>query len=138
MTPSLTIDENTASFLMGAIAVHALTLDGAAHVDGPVDRDDVDNRLYNLARSFDPDWWDSQVPGLNERRNDGPPNNLTTALLHLVDVHHRTLTGSRKHNAENIDWPECDCKTCSMVRDLLPDEARDALVRFRAEREAGR
>lgn len=57
-----------------------------------------------------------------------------TALLGLVDLHHRTLTGSKLHDPENIDWPECPCKTCEGIRLMLPEQATDALASYKAQR----
>ena len=44
---------------------------------------------------------------------------LERALEKLVDIHHLTLTGSRKHRPEERDWRKCDCLTCSGARDAL-------------------
>lgn len=38
------------------------------------------------------------------------------ALCKLADLHHRTLTGSKKHDPENQDWTECECKSCRLAQ----------------------
>ncbi len=44
---------------------------------------------------------------------------LRHALSDLADQHHRTLTGSKKHDRENREWTECDCGTCLRVQTAL-------------------
>lgn len=63
------IRESEHTKLREAVALHARTLDDAAlGVPDCVNRDDVDNELYNAARRLDPEWWDEQVPGLARTR----------------------------------------------------------------------
>lgn len=50
--------------LREAVACHASTLDEAARRGTVLDRDDLDNAVYNVARAIDPEWWDRRVPGL--------------------------------------------------------------------------
>lgn len=49
-----------------------------------------------------------------------------TALIELVELHHRTITGSKLHDPENQSWAQCACKTCLAVAELLPEKAEDA------------
>jgi len=58
------------------------------------------------------------------------------ALIALVDHYHRTRVNSRLHAPDKRDWPECPCRTCQRVADLLPAQAGDALRRYREERKA--
>lgn len=44
------------------------------------------------------------------------------ALRDLADIHHRTLSGSRKHDPEHREWDECDCLTCRAAQDALSDQ----------------
>lgn len=44
---------------------------------------------------------------------------LLTELIRLIDLHHRTLEGSRLHNPEIKEWWECECKTCSKVKEVI-------------------
>lgn len=44
---------------------------------------------------------------------------LRVALVALVDLHHRTVTMSKKHDPGNRDWNECDCRTCRAVQEAL-------------------
>lgn len=67
--------------------------------------------------------------GLNEPPTEATRMSTEDALVYLVDRHHRTLTGSRKHDPENRDWTDCECKTCEKVRHVLPT------ARVLAERE---
>lgn len=38
------------------------------------------------------------------------------ALVKLADLHHRTVTGSKKHDPENRDWAECECESCRLAQ----------------------
>lgn len=42
-------------------------------------------------------------------------------LIYLVDLHHRTLTGSKLHDPENLDWTDCPCKSCRRVKEVLEE-----------------
>ena len=44
---------------------------------------------------------------------------LERALTRLADLHHRTLTGSKKHDSENLDWTECPCLSCRGAKRAL-------------------
>lgn len=40
-------------------------------------------------------------------------------LRHLADAHHRTLTGSKKHDPARLDFTECPCLTCAKTAAFL-------------------
>ena len=44
---------------------------------------------------------------------------LERALEELADLHHRTLSGSRRHDPENRDWRDCPCLSCRGAREAL-------------------
>lgn len=47
---------------------------------------------------------------------------LREALTKLVDLHHRMLSNSKKHDPESREWFECDCLTCAAVQHALRKE----------------
>lgn len=61
------------------------------------------------------------IRSLTAERDEAVAENekLREELRWLVDQHHRTLTGSAKHDPENLDWTECPCGSCSRVAFLL-------------------
>jgi hypothetical protein len=59
--------DNYLMSVLNAVAHHAQVLDSRAlgHPDyALLDRDDIDNHLYNAVRDISPEWWDEKVPGL--------------------------------------------------------------------------
>lgn len=44
---------------------------------------------------------------------------LRTALQGLALTHHRTVTPSKKHDPENVEWTECPTGSCASARIAL-------------------
>lgn len=45
---------------------------------------------------------------------------MARVLAKVVDVHHRTIEGSRLHNPrEQMDFWKCPCKTCIAATEIL-------------------
>lgn len=45
---------------------------------------------------------------------------LSETLRYLADLHHRTLTGSKKHDPENVvSFEDCECLTCRKATDAI-------------------
>lgn len=72
--------------------------------------------------------FDALVRERDEARDE--VERLRVALVYLADLHHRTRTGSRKHDPENREWRDCDCASClyaqfAMTPASTPECGRD-------------
>lgn len=57
-----------------------------------------------------------------DRASEQTIEKLRNALLDLCDLHHRTLTGSAKHNPARIaSIHECPCLSCRRVSAVLAE-----------------
>lgn len=41
---------------------------------------------------------------------------LAETLTAVIDIHHRTPAGSRKHDPTSREWHDCDCNTCRLAQ----------------------
>jgi len=50
------------------------------------------------------------------------------ALVALVEIHHSTITGSKLHSPERVDWRDCQCRSCAAVPSFLDGMEIDVLA----------